>query len=355
MNDTRRLKRIPVGVLGATGTVGQRFVERLVDHPWFELAALAASDRSRGKTYGETSRWRLPSPLPGSVAEMTVASVTDELPCAIVFSALDSSVAREVEPECARRGMFVFSNASAYRMDSDVPLLIPEVNPDSLALIARQRRERRWKGAIVTNSNCSTMFLAIALAPLDREFGVSKAFVSTMQAVSGAGYPGVPSLDILGNVIPDIPEEAAKMEREVVKILGRTREDSIVPAPFPVSAMTYRVAVEDGHMESVSVALSRRVSAADVESAWREFRGPDDVAALPSAPRRPIHYLAQTHRPQPRRDVDTEKGMATLIGGLKPCPIFDWKFTVLGHNTVRGAAGASVLNAEYASVQGLLD
>ena len=355
MTRTKRAKRIPVGILGATGAVGQRFVERLADHPWFELVAVAASDRSRGKPYGEASRWRLPSPLPASVADLTVAAVTDELPCAIVFSALDSSVAREAEPACARRGVFVFSNASAYRMEADVPLLIPEVNPDSLSLIARQRRERGWKGAIVTNSNCSTMFLAIALAPLDREFGVSKVFVSTMQAVSGAGYPGVPSLDILGNVIPDIPEEAVKMERETVKILGKTRGEAVVPAGFPVSAMTNRVAVEDGHTESVFVALSKKASAAELEAAWREFRGPDDVAALPSSPRRPIHYLPETHRPQPRRDVDTEKGMATLVGGLKPCPIFHWKFTVLGHNTIRGAAGASVLNAEYASVQGLLD
>jgi aspartate-semialdehyde dehydrogenase len=348
-------RKIPVGILGATGTVGQRFVERLADHPWFDLVAVAASDRSRGRSYGEASRWRLPSALPSNTAAMTVAAVTDELPCAIVFSALDAAVARDVEPECARRGMMVFSNASAHRMDSDVPLLIPEVNPDSLDLVVRQRRERGWKGAIITNSNCSTMFLAIALAPLERAFGVERVFVATMQAVSGAGYPGVPSLDILGNVIPDIPEEAAKMEREVVKILGRTRDMVVEPAAAVISAMTYRVAVEDGHTESVSVGLSRRASAAEVESAWRDFRGPEEVAALPSAPRRPIHYLSETQRPQPRRDVDTEAGMATLVGGLKPCALLDWKFTVLGHNTVRGAAGASVLNAEYAAVKGLLD
>ena len=355
MNPSRTARKIPAGILGATGTVGQRFVERLSDHPWFELVAVAASDRSRGKSYGEASRWRLPSALPARVAGMTVAAVTEELPCSIVFSALDSSVAREVEPECARRGLLVFSNASAHRMEADVPLLIPEVNPDSLDLVERQRRERGWAGAIITNSNCSTMFLAIALAPLHRVFGVEKVFVTTMQAVSGAGYPGVPSLDILGNVIPDIPEEAAKMEREVVKILGATRDMAVEPARFPVSAMTYRVPVEDGHTESVSVGLSRRVPASDVESAWRDFRGPEDVAALPSAPRRPIHYLSETHRPQPRRDVDTEQGMATMVGGLKPCRLLDWKFTVLGHNTVRGAAGASVLNAEYAAVKGLLD
>jgi aspartate-semialdehyde dehydrogenase len=236
-----------------------------------------------------------------------------------------------------------------------VPLLIPEINGDALGLVARQQKERGWKGAIITNANCSTIFLAIALAPLDREFGVEKVFVSTMQAVSGAGYPGVPSLDILGNVIPDIPEEGAKIEREVARILGRLSGGAVAPAPFTISAMTYRVAVEDGHTESVSAGFSRRATASEVESAWRDFRGPAEVAALPSAPKRPIHYLSEPQRPQPRRDVDTERGMATLVGGLKPCPLLDWKFTVLGHNTIRGAAGASVLNAEYAAVKGLLD
>lgn len=351
----KRAKKIPAGLLGATGTVGQRFIEFLADHPWFELTALAASDRSRGKTYTEATRWRLPSILPERIAAMTVRSVTEDLPCAIVFSALDAATAREAEPEHARRGMLVFSNASAHRMDEDVPLLIPEINADSLDLVARQRSQRGWKGAIVTNANCSTMFLAMALAPLDRAFGIEKVVVSTMQAVSGAGYPGVPSLDILGNVIPDIPEEADKIEREVVKILGRTREDGVEPAGFPISAMTYRVPVEDGHTESVSVGLSRRVAASEVEAAWREFRGPGDVDGLPSAPERPVRYLSDPHRPQPRRDVNTGRGMVTLVGGLKPSRVLDWKFTVLGHNTVRGAAGASVLNAEYAAVRGLLD
>ena len=350
MNRAETAQKIPVGLLGATGAVGQRFVERLVDHPWFELAAVAASDRSRGKSYAEAARWRLTSPLPERVGAMTVAGVTDELPCAIVFSALDAATAREAEPLCARRGMLVFSNASAHRMDPDVPLLIPEINADALDLVGRQQRERGWKGAIITNANCSTIFLAIALAPLDRAFGVEKVFVSTMQAVSGAGYPGVPSLDILGNVIPDIPEEGAKIEREVAKILGKTGGGA-----FTISAMTYRVAVEDGHTESVSAGFSRRASVSEVESAWSEFRGSAEVAALPSAPKRPIHYLSEPQRPQPRRDVDTERGMATLVGGLKPCALLDWKFTVLGHNTIRGAAGASVLNAEYAAVKGLLD
>lgn len=348
-------QKIPVGLLGATGTVGQRFVERLTDHPWFELTAVAASDRSQGKSYGEAARWRLLSPLPERVASLTVSPATADLPCRIIFSALDAATAREVEPGCARQGKFVFSNASAFRMEEDVPLLIPEINADSLALVERQQRQRNWKGAILTNANCSTIFLAMALAPLDRVFGVEKVFVTTMQAVSGAGYPGVPSLDILGNVIPDIPEEAAKIEREVAKILGETRGASVVSAPFTVSAMTYRVAVQDGHTESVSVGLGRRARASDVERAWQEFRGPEDVAGLPSAPERPVIYLAEPQRPQPRRDVDTAQGMVTLVGGLKPCPLLDWKFTALGHNTVRGAAGASVLNAEFAAAKGLLD
>ncbi|HZI66973.1 MAG TPA: aspartate-semialdehyde dehydrogenase [Thermoanaerobaculia bacterium] len=345
--------KIPVGILGATGTVGQRFVERLAEHPWFEITALAASERSATRPYGEASRWRLLSTLPERMAAMTVAHVSDELPCRAVFSALDATTAREIEPLFARRGSFVFSNASAHRMDEDVPLLIPEINPDSLDLLARQRAVRGWKGSLVTNANCSTIFLAMALAPLDRAFGVKSAFVSTLQAVSGAGYPGVPSLDILGNVIPDIPEEAEKIEREVAKILGGAPGAASRP-PAVLSAMTYRVPVEEGHTESVSVRLARKAAAAEVLSAWEDFRGRDDVAALPSAPPRPVHYLRERHRPQPRRDVDAGDGMCATVGGLRPCAVSDWKFTVLGHNTIRGAAGASILNAELAVSKGLL-
>ena len=345
--------KIPVGILGATGTVGQRFVERLTGHPWFEITALAASERSATRPYGEASRWRLLSPLPERLAAMTVAHVSDELPCRAVFSALDATTAREVEPLFARRGAFVFSNASAHRMDEDVPLLIPEINPDSLDLLERQRATRGWKGSLVTNANCSTIFLAMALAPLDRTFGVETAFVSTLQAVSGAGYPGIPSLDILGNVIPDIPEEAEKIEREVAKILGGA-PGAAARAPAVLSAMTYRVPVEEGHTESVSVRLARKAAAGDVQSAWEDFRGRDDVAALPSAPARPVLYLRERHRPQPRRDVNAGDGMCATVGGLKPCAVADWKFTVLGHNTIRGAAGASILNAELAVSKGLL-
>jgi len=349
-----RDEKIPVGVLGATGTVGQRFIERLAAHPWFEITALAASERSAGRPYGEASRWRLSSPLPAVVASLNVSAVTDDLPCRAVFSALDSATAREVEPLFARRGVFVFSNASAHRMDEDVPLLIPEINPDSLCLLERQRVRRGWTGALVTNANCSAMFLTMALAPLDRAFGVERAFVSTMQAVSGAGYPGVASLDILGNVVPDIPEEAEKIEREVAKILGGARDGSGGPAPIVLSAMTYRVPVEDGHTESVSVGLARKASASEVEEAWESFRGRADVSELPTAPSQPLVYLREKSRPQPRRDVDVSEGMCTVVGGLKPCRLLDWKFTALGHNTVRGAAGASILNAEFAAAKGLL-
>lgn len=347
-------EKIPVAVLGATGTVGQRFLERLVEHPWFEVVALAASERSAGRPYSDATRWRLNSPLSERLAAMEVRGVTDDLPCRAVFSALDATTAGEAEPLFARRGALVFSNASAYRMDEDVPLVIPEINPDSLDLLERQRARRGWSGGLVTNANCSAMFLAMALAPLEREFGVEKAFVATMQAISGAGYPGIPSLDVLGNVIPEIPGEAEKIEREVAKILGGAVSGTGGPAPVVISAMTYRVPVEDGHTESISVGLRQKASDGEVRSAWEEFRGRPDVRELPSAPARPIVYLGERHRPQPRRDAGAGEGMCTLVGGLEPCSLLDWKFTALGHNTIRGAAGASILNAELAVARGLL-
>ena len=347
--------KIPVGLIGATGTVGQRFVQRLAEHPWFELVAVAASERSTGKTYGDAVKWRLGSRLPERIAAMVLAPSEANLPCRIVFSALDAVTAREIEPSCARQGKFVFSNASAFRMEPDVPLVIPEINEEALDLVACQQRLRGWTGAIINNANCSATVLALALAPLHRAFGIESVFVSTMQAVSGAGYPGVPSLDILGNVVPDIPEEAAKIEREVVKMLGRTRDGSVEPAAFRVSAMTYRVAVEDGHTMAVSVGLARPADARAVTQAWSEFRGLERVRDLPSAPRAPIAYWDAPQRPQPRRDVDADEGMVTHVGGLKPCPLLHWKFTALGHNTIRGAAGGSIFNAECAAARGLLD
>jgi aspartate-semialdehyde dehydrogenase len=306
--------KIPVAVLGATGTVGQRFVSLLEDHPRFEIAALAASDRSAGRPFGEACAWRLPRPLPATLAAMTVRRVEPDLPAEFVFSALDAETARDCETRFAAAGHAVFSNASAFRMEADVPLVVPEVNPDHLALIEVQRRRRGWSGLLVTNPNCSAVQLAIALAPLDRAFGVVRVLVTTLQSLSGAGYPGVASLDALANVIPDIPGEAEKIERETRRLLGRLEVggDSVRPAGCAISARTFRVPVETGHTHSVSVELARAASADDLIAAWREFRGSPVVASLPTAPPRPI------------------------------------EFTVIANNTVRGAAGASVLNAELA-------
>jgi aspartate-semialdehyde dehydrogenase len=339
--------RIPVSVLGATGAVGQRFLLRLANHPDFEIASLAASDRSAGRRYGEACAWRLAEPPPAGLAEKEVRRVAPDLPGAIVFSALEADAAREVEPRLAMAGRLVFSNASAHRMDADVPLLIPEVNADHAALLEVQRRRRGWSGGIVTNPNCSATQLALALAPLARAFGVEAVRVTTLQAVSGAGYPGVASLDALGNVIPEIPGEAEKIEEETRKILGRFEDGGVAPAALRLSAQTYRVPVENGHTESISVRLSRRTEAADLIAAWRDFRGGVDVAGLPSAPARPIEYVDETHAPQPRRHAERGDGMVTWIGGLKRCAVLDWQFTVVGNNTVRGAAGGSLLNAEF--------
>jgi aspartate-semialdehyde dehydrogenase len=340
--------RIPVGVLGATGTVGQRFLARLADHPDFEIAALAASDRSAGRSYSDASPWRLAEPPPPGLADWVLRKAEPDLPCRIVFSALDAESAREVEPRFARAGYLVFSNASAHRMEDDVPLLVPEVNAGHARLLAVQRSRRGWDGGILTNPNCSATQLVLALAPLDRAFGVEKALVTTMQAVSGAGYPGVASLDALANILPDIPDEADKVESETNKILGRydQKDGRVVPATLIVSAHTYRVPVENGHTESVSVQLSRPAAAAEIVAAWRQFRAGPDVAALPSSPARPLEYLEEAHAPQPRRHAERERGMVTWIGGLSRCSVLDWKFTVVGNNTVRGAAGGSLLNAE---------
>lgn len=339
-------RKIPIGILGATGAVGQSFLARLADHPDFEVAALAASERSAGRRYGEVSAWRLAGPPPPGLSETILRRAEPDLPCRIVFSALDADAAPEIEPRFARAGFLVFSNAAAHRMEPDVPLLVPEVNFGHVPLLEVQRARRGWKGGIVTNPNCSATQLAMALAPLERAFGIEKVLVTTMQSVSGAGYPGVASLDVLGNIIPDIPREAAKIEAETQKLLGRYEGDAVIPATFAVSAHTYRVPVENGHTESVSVLLSRKASAAAMIEAWRGFRGDPAVAALPSAPDRPVEYLDEAHAPQPRRHSGREDGMVTWVGGLEPCAVLDWKFTVVGNNTVRGAAGGSLFNAE---------
>jgi aspartate-semialdehyde dehydrogenase len=346
--------KVPVGILGATGVVGQRFVQLLEHHPWFEVAWLAASDRSEGRAYGEAARWRMKTALPSRVAEMRVSPAKPEGAPRIIFAALDSSIAAELEPRFAEAGRAVVTNSSALRMQSDVPLVIPEVNPDHIALIDIQPWRKKSGGFVVTNSNCSAMGLVLALAPLHRQFGIETIMAVTMQAVSGAGYPGVPSLDILGNVIPYIAKEEEKMEEETGKLLGKLDGSKIVQASFSMSAQCNRVAVEDGHTESIAVKLTKKVSAEQIIRAWSEFRGAAQELNLPSAPKNPVQYLTAPDRPQPRFDVDAGNGMTTTVGRLRPCGVLDWKFTLLSHNTIRGAAGAALLNAELLKVKGYL-
>ncbi|HEY1730866.1 MAG TPA: aspartate-semialdehyde dehydrogenase [Terriglobales bacterium] len=347
-------QKIAVGILGATGVVGQRFLQMLEHHPWFEVAWLAASDRSAGQTYGDAARWRLKTPVPERIRTMQVSSAVPEGAPRVIFAALDAGIAREMEPLFAATGCAVVSNSSAFRMQDDVPLVIPEVNADHLALIEKQSWRKQSGGYIVTNPNCSAIGLAVALAPLHRKFGIESLFVTTMQAVSGAGYPGVASLDILGNVIPYIPKEEEKMEEETRKLLGRVNSDHVEMASFTMTAHCNRVAVEDGHTESVSVKLKKKASAEEIIATFNEFRSTPQELKLPLAPEQPIVYDATPDRPQPRFDIDRGKGMTVSVGRLRPCGVLDWKFTVLSHNTIRGAAGAALLNAELLKVQGLL-
>ncbi len=346
--------RLDVGILGATGTVGQEFIAELVEHPWFNVTWLAASERSAGRRYGDATTWRLPSALPVSVSEMVVNGCEPTGAPSLVFSGLDASVAGEVETAFASAGHTVVSNARNHRMAPDVPLLVPEINPDHLQLLGQQTRVRGWSGRIVTNANCSTIVLTMALAPL-RRFGLRSVTVSTLQAVSGAGYPGVASLDIVGNVIPFIAGEEEKMESETQKILGSLEDDAVTPHPMTVSAQTTRVPVLHGHTELVSVAFDTEPSIDDVKAAFRGFSGRPQAEGLPSAPPKPVVYLEGPARPQPRLDVDRDRGMTVSVGRLRACPVLDYKFVVLGHNTVRGAAGAALLNAELMRADGLLE
>ena len=343
---TAMSERIPVSILGATGTVGQKFVRLLADHPWFEVVAVAASSASAGKPYEQVVRWREPVPLPRGIAGTIVRDCAPPLPGRIVFSALDAEVAGPIEQAFAKAGAIVVTNTRTHRMDPDVPLLIPEVNADHLALVDCQRESRGWKGAILANPNCSTAALALALAPLHRAFRIKQLFVSTMQAVSGAGYPGVASLDIVGNVIPYIGGEEEKIERESRKILGTLANGTVEPAEFAVSVHTNRVAVVDGHMATVSVGFERRVRPEEAAEAIRAFRGSARVTKLPSSPTPPVELDVRVDRPQPRLDIDRGSGMAVTVGRLRPCPILDLRLVVLGHNTVRGAAGQGVQIAE---------
>jgi aspartate-semialdehyde dehydrogenase len=347
-------RQIEVGILGATGMVGQQFVRLLDGHPWFHTTWLAASERSEGRSYAEAMKWRLATPPPANVLGKRVEACTPGNAPRIVFSALDANAANDIEPDFAAAGHIVVSNARSYRMDPLVPLVIPEVNGDHLPLITRQRRERGWKGAIVTNPNCSTIVLSMVLAPL-RQFGLSRVMVTTLQAVSGAGYPGVPSLDILGNVIPAISGEEEKMESETQKILGKIERDAVTPHPVRVSAQTTRVAVVDGHTEAVSLEFEERPQPSDIRAALEAFRARPQELRLPMAPSAPILCTDAADRPQPRLDVERENGMAITVGRIRPCPVLHIKLIALGHNTVRGAAGAAILNAEMMVAEGLLD
>jgi aspartate-semialdehyde dehydrogenase len=346
--------RIEVGILGATGMVGQHFIRFLQGHPWFDLKWLGASDRSAGKKYKDAMVWHSAGLVPETVKDLTVEESKPGNAPRLLFSAMDAGVATEIERAFAEAGHIVVSNSRNHRMERDVPLLVPEVNPDHLKLVPGQQRARGWKGQIVTNPNCSTIGLVMALGPL-KQFGITKVIVSTMQAVSGAGYPGVASMDLLGNVVPYIGSEEEKMEQETQKILGDFAGDHIVPLSAKVSAHCNRVAVVDGHTETVSVELSAKPSLADVRNAIVSFRGVPQQKNLPSAPAQPVIYMEEANRPQPRKDAERERGMAAFVGRLRECPALDYKFVVLSHNTIRGAAGAAVLNAELMHSEGMLD
>jgi len=347
--------KLPIGILGATGMVGQRYIQLLENHPWFEIVWLAASDRSCGKKYGDAAKWRLDTPMPKRIAEMVVSPADPAGAPKIIFASVDAAIARELEPKFAQAGCAVLSNSSAFRMAPNVPLVIPEINADHLHMIEGQESRQSSGGYMVTNPNCSTIGLVMALKPLEERFGIKKIFVSTMQAISGAGYPGVASMDILGNVVPYIGGEEEKMEAETLKLLGAVKGTEVEPLAARITAHCNRVAVEDGHTECVSIEfgdkLGRAVTEADILAAWAEFN-PLGGKDLPFAPVQPIEYAPQADRPQPRLDRNRGRGMGVTVGRLRPCSLLDWKFVVLSHNTIRGAAGATILNAELLKVLG---
>lgn len=344
--------KIPVSVLGATGTVGQKFVRLLADHPWFDLVAVAASSSSAGRLYRDAARWRESGPMPPQVGALTVQECAPPLPGRIAFSALEAEIAGPIEQAFARAGVIVVTNTRTHRMDADVPLMVPEVNADHVNLMECQRQTRGWPGAILANPNCSTAALALALAPLHRAFTVEQLFVSTMQAVSGAGYPGVPSLDILGNVIPFINGEEEKIDRESRKILGTLNGGVVEPAGFPLSVHTNRVPVLDGHLAAISVGFRQSVSPAQAAELLRSFRGSPEVSELPSSPIPPIELEERTDRPQPRLDLERGGGMAVTVGRVRSCPLLGLRMVILGHNTIRGAAGQGIQIAELLVAQG---
>lgn len=349
--------KIKVGVLGATGAVGQRFIQLLQGHPWFELTALCSSPRTAGRAYGDACHWVLEGGIPEHLRDVVLQECVPGPECQIVFSALPAESATEIEKAFAAAGYVVCSNARSHRYDADVPLLIPEVNPEHMGLIEVQKRNRGWDGYIVTNPNCSTTHLVSALHPLQQRFGIARIFVATMQAISGAGYPGVSSMDILDNVVPHIGGEEEKMEqKEPHKLLGNFNGQSIDYAEMQVSAHCNRVPVLNGHLEVISADFISKPTQAEILQAWRDYNPLPQQLNLPSAPQPALFYLEEMDRPQPRLDrmAGSVPGMATTMGRLRPDPIFDYKFVVLGHNTIRGAAGGSLLNAELLLSQGYL-
>ena len=349
------MEKFRVGILGATGVVGQRFIQLLDGHPQFEVAALAASDRSQGKSYADACTWRLPGEMPEAVKKIVVQSPSPPLDCDFVFSSLPGEIAKGAEEDFARAGFPVISNSSSHRMAADVPLLIPEVNPEHIELIDAQRRNRGYnRGFIVTNPNCSAIVIVIALAPLHAKFGITSCVVTTMQALSGAGYPGVASLDATDNVIPFIGGEDEKVESETRKILGVFNQDSIRDAELSVSAQCNRVNVTDGHMASIRIKLGRAASLDDIRETLGSFVGEPQTLKLHTAPAQPIFVRDEVDRPQPRMDRDAGKGMSVTVGRLGPDTVLDYRFVALGHNTIRGAAGAAILNAELLVARGHL-
>ena len=348
-------KKRRVGILGATGTVGQRVIHMLRDHPYFEVTALAASDRSEGKRFIEVCNWKLPYDMPEEVKDIRVYPCKPPLDCDVVIASLPSDIALESEGAFAAAGFPVISNSSAFRMDQDVPLIVPEINPDHLDLIEIQKQNRGFdRGYLVTNPNCTTIGLVMALAPLYQAFGLEAVMMTSMQAISGAGYPGVASMDIIDNVMPYIGGEEEKCEVEPQKILGRFAGSRIEDAPFKVSAQCNRVPVQDGHLESVRVKLAKKASIDEVIATLENFRGLPQELRLPTAPEKPIIVRSEKDRPQPRLDRDAGNGMATVVGRISKDTIFDYKLTLISHNTIRGAAGAAVLNAELLIAKGLL-
>lgn len=345
--------KLPIGILGATGMVGQRYIQLLENHPWFEIVWLAASDRSSGKPYGEAAKWRLETPMPERIAKIVVSPAEPTGAPKVIFASIDAAIARELEPKFAAAGCAVLSNSSAFRMAPSVPLVIPEVNAEHLGMIEGQEWRKSSGGYMVTNPNCSTIGLVVALKPIEERFGIEQIFVTTMQAVSGAGYPGVPSMDILGNVVPYIGGEEEKMEAETLKLLGRLEGTAVKPLEAGITAHCNRVPVIDGHTECVSLKLRKKATREELLAAWAEFK-PLAGRDLPFAPAQPVEWTPEPDRPQPRLDRNRGAGMAVTVGRLRPCNLLDWKFVLMSHNTVRGAAGATILNAELLKSLGKL-